>query len=200
MNQLSLSIATFATALILPLTLSAQPDTQQLDNQAIDNDNILSVLSPIDGDATTAFLSLDNDNSAPCANDQLAGEIIDFAAKYLGRPYRLGAKGPSAFDCSGFTGYVFRSFGISLGASSRDQFKQGKSLSLDQVRPGDLMFFAGRRGGSTVGHVVMAVDINDDGSIQFIHASTKKGITYGTFPDGGYYSKRYLGARRIIEN
>lgn len=199
MNYLSQSIFAFAAALMLPLSLSAAPDEPQTDAQAQNEDNITLMMTPVEEDPTTAFINLDNSEFFSPANDELTGEIIDYATKHLGRPYRSGAKGPSAFDCSGFTSYVFKKFDIALSPSSRTQYTQGRKISLDEVRPGDLLFFAGRRGGKTVGHVGMAVDVNEDGSIKFIHAATSKGITYGKYPDGGYYSKRYIGARRVID-
>lgn len=128
----------------------------------------------------------------------LANQIIDYAAQYLGRPYKHGAKGPSRFDCSGFTSYVFKEYGIELSPSSRTQALQGEEISTDQVRPGDLLFFGGRAAGKTVGHVALAVDVDNEGVITFIHASTRKGITYDR-SDDAYYKKRYLGARRVIE-
>lgn len=199
MNYLSQSIFAFAAALVLPLSLSAAPYEPQTDAQAQNEDNITLMMTPVEEDPTTAFINLDNSELYSPGNDELTGEIIDYATKHLGRPYRSGAKGPSAFDCSGFTSYVFKKFDIALSPSSRTQYTQGRKISLDEVRPGDLLFFAGRRGGKTVGHVGMAVDVNEDGSIKFIHAATSKGITYGKYPDNGYYSKRYIGARRVID-
>lgn len=199
MNYLSQSIFAFVAALVLPLSLSAAPYEPQTDAQAQNEDNITLMMTPVEEDPTTAFINLDNSEFYSPGNDELTGEIIDYATKHLGRPYRSGAKGPSAFDCSGFTSYVFKKFDIALSPSSRTQYTQGRKISLDEVRPGDLLFFAGRRGGKTVGHVGMAVDVNEDGSIKFIHAATSKGITYGKYPDGGYYSKRYIGARRVID-
>ena len=131
--------------------------------------------------------------------DELASHIIDYATQYLGRPYRHGSQGPKSFDCSGFTRYVFKEYGIELSPSSRTQYTQGEKISLDEVRPGDLLFFGGRAGGKTVGHVALAVDVDENGTITFIHAATSGGIRYDTYPDGGYYSKRYIGARRVIE-
>lgn len=131
--------------------------------------------------------------------DKLAQHIIDYATQYLGRPYRSGAKGPKAFDCSGFTSYIFKEYGIELNPSSRTQATQGTEIELDQVQPGDLLFFGGRAGVKTVGHVAIAVEVDDNGTIKFIHAANRGGIRYDNYPDGGYYSKRYLGARRVIE-
>lgn len=129
----------------------------------------------------------------------LAGKMTDYAAKFLGTRYRSGASGPKAFDCSGFTSYVFRNFGITLNRSSRDQYTQGERIDRNDLQPGDLMFFSSRSSGrGKVGHVGMVVEVNDDGSCTFIHASTKRGVVYQKFPDGGYYQRNYIGAKRIL--
>jgi len=203
-------IVSLVTVLFLPLSLVASNNTT-IDNTPSSThtsedtqDNLVSVLTAVDDESTTAFINLDATAleqlglDARTADEELASEIIEYAASHLGTPYRLGSNGPKSFDCSGFTSYVFKKFDIELSRTSRSQFMQGDKVDLTEIRPGDLMFFAGRRGGKTVGHVGMAVDVNEDGSIKFIHASTKKGVTYGTFPDDGYYSRRYLGARRVI--
>lgn len=130
----------------------------------------------------------------------LAQDIIAYAKNFLGRPYVYGAVGPKQFDCSGFTSYIFRHHGITLKRTSRQQALQGVKVSTKDVKPGDLLFFSGRGGGSTVGHVAMAVSVNEKGVIKFIHASCSKGISYATYPDSGYYSRRFLGARRVIES
>lgn len=131
-------------------------------------------------------------------SDELINRLTDFAAKYIGTRYRHGASGPKAFDCSGFVGYVFRHFGIQLGRSSRTQYNEGETVNKNDLRPGDLMFFAGRGGRGAVGHVALVVDVNEDGSCTFIHASSSQGVVYQKFPDGGYYSKRYVGAKRVV--
>lgn len=167
-------------------------------------DELLENLRPWNEDPTTIFLDMsDSDGAFAIADpdtDRLAGDIIDYARKFLGRPYRRGSKGPSAFDCSGFTSYVFRNFGYSLSASSGDQYTQGRAVSTDEIRPGDLLFFGGRSSGKNrVGHVGMAVDVDPEtGAVTFIHAATSGGIRYDRYPDGGYYSRRYIGARRVL--
>lgn len=127
-------------------------------------------------------------------------ELTEYASRFLGRKYVWGATGPKSFDCSGFTGYVFRHGGIELPRTSRMQFTQGTKVDRDDLRPGDLMFFSSPRSGKgQVGHVGIVVDVDEStGSVTFIHASTKKGITYQKFPDGGYYSRAYIGAKRVI--
>lgn len=60
--------------------------------------------------------------------ETLVNDLLKEANSHLGKRYRSGAKGPSAFDCSGFSSYVFRQFGYSLGASSGAQFTQGEAV------------------------------------------------------------------------
>ena len=137
---------------------------------------------------------------ADITTDANADKIIDYASRFLGRRYILGAMGPSAFDCSGFVGYVFKNFGINLDRTSRQQFLQGEKVSLGNLRPGDLLFFSSRSSArGRVGHVAMVTDVNPDGSCRFIHASSGKGrVTYQNFPDNGYYERNFVGARRVL--
>ncbi len=139
----------------------------------------------------------DDANTTP---DASAGKLINYASRFLGTRYVLGAMGPSAFDCSGFVGYVFKNFGIQLDRTSRQQFLQGEKVSLGNLRPGDLLFFSSRSSGrGRVGHVAMVTEVNADGTCKFIHASSGKGrVTYQSFPDNGYYERNFVGARRIL--
>lgn len=139
------------------------------------------------------------DKSVDRGVEELVGEMADFAASFLGTRYRLGASGPKQFDCSGFTSYIFKKFGFDINRDSRSQYTQGSKVADGDLRPGDLMFFSSRSSGKgRVGHVGMVVDVYPDGSCKFIHASTKHGVVYQKFPDNAYYSKHYIGAKRLI--
>ena len=134
------------------------------------------------------------------SDSPLAMAMVDYASKFIGTRYRSGASGPSAFDCSGFTSYVYKNFGITLSRSSRTQYLEGEKVSINNVKPGDLLFFSSRGSGrGRVGHVAMVVSVdNEAGTCRFIHASTKRGVGDQNFPDGGYYQRNFIGARRII--
>ena len=132
-------------------------------------------------------------------NNAIADALIETASKYVGTPYRLGSTGPNRFDCSGFTSFVYRTEDIQLMRRSADQYTQGKRVSLSELKKGDLVFFSGSRGGSRVGHVGMVVEAdNDNRSFRFIHASCH-GVREDSSTDS-YYSSRYVGACRILEN
>ncbi|MCL6472980.1 MAG: C40 family peptidase [Firmicutes bacterium] len=88
--------------------------------------------------------------------------VVSIALGLLGTPYAWGASGPNAFDCSGFTSYVYRQVGISLPHSSRAQYNSGDRISRDELQPGDLVFFAH---GRVISHVGIYV-----GGGNFVHA------------------------------
>ena len=126
--------------------------------------------------------------------------LIEEAFSHLGTRYRSGAKGPSAFDCSGFTSYVYKQqTGIFVGASSRDQYARNTPIRRDEIQCGDLVFFTSPNSGRNVGHVGIVVDV-DPVTLEFtfIHASSKSGVKLSSSSESNY-AKRYVGARRITE-
>ncbi len=115
--------------------------------------------------------------------------IIAEAEKYLGVKYVYGGNSPSGFDCSGFVQYTLKKVGISVNRSSRDQYKNGYSISRSQLSAGDLVFFS--RGGS-ISHVGIYA-----GNGKVIHSpSPGKVVSYSTLEHMCSYST-YVGARRI---
>lgn len=132
-------------------------------------------------------------------NERLVDDLLKEARTHMGKRYRAGSKGPNAFDCSGFSSYVYRQFGYNLSPSSRAQYTQGTPVDTKSLRKGDLVFFTSRRSGKNVGHVGIVVSAdNESGSFKFIHAAIREGIRIDN--NTGYYASRYLGARRIIED
>lgn len=131
-------------------------------------------------------------------NMAMINDLLSEANRHLGKPYRAGSKGPKAFDCSGFSSYVYRQFGYNISPSSRDQYKEGEKIDRKELRKGDLVFFTSRRSGKNVGHVGIVVSAdNQTGEFKFIHAA-RTGIKVDNC--AGYYEGRYLGARRIIND
>ena len=92
--------------------------------------------------------------------DGAQSEIIDYGMKHLNKPYRYAGKGPSSFDCSGFTSFVFKEFGYRLSTSSSGQAKQVPSINRkEDLRVGDLVFFEGRAHNGRVGHVGIVKEV-----------------------------------------
>ena len=118
-----------------------------------------------------------------------SSQVANYAYNFLGRPYVYGANGPNAFDCSGFTSYVYRHFGVSLPRTASSQFSAGSAVSRNNLAPGDLVFF------NTVGylgHVGLYIGGGD-----FIHAASSGRVKISSLSEG-YYRTRYAGARRVF--
>ena len=126
-------------------------------------------------------------------------QIVSTAMKYLGARYRSGHSGPSAFDCSGFTSFVYRNANLSITRSSRSQFAEGTPInSIADLKKGDLVFFSGSSRSRHVGHVGIVTEVAGDGkSFQFVHAA-RTGVQVDK-SNSAYYSRRYIGARRIVQ-
>lgn len=119
-----------------------------------------------------------------------AGAIIATGKQYIGIKYVYGGTTPSGFDCSGFTKYVFGKNGINLPRISRDQYNVGTSISFNNLKPGDLIFFSFAKNG-VVDHVGIFI-----GNGQFINASSSKGVTI--YQLGTYWKGVYVGAKRVL--
>lgn len=134
------------------------------------------------------------------ASSSLQEDVILYGKRYLGKPYRYAGKGPNAFDCSGFTSFVFREFGYRLSPSSAGQDIQVPSVRRKQdLAIGDLAFFEGRRKNGRVGHVGIVTEIKRNGEFNFIHASTNLGVIISSSTEE-YYASRYLRGGRVLED
>lgn len=121
-------------------------------------------------------------------------EVVNFAKQYLGCKYVYGASGPSTFDCSGFTMYVYRQFGITLSHSATAQSKKGTPVAKENLQPGDLVFFKDYETMDGIGHCGIYIGNGD-----FIHASSGTGycVKISTLLSGSY-ERRYETARSVL--
>jgi hypothetical protein len=76
----------------------------------------------------------------------LGVRVVRIAASLRGRPYAYGAAGPGAFDCSGFTMYVFGRLGVRLPHNAQEQYDAVRHVSRSHIALGDLVFFGGSAG------------------------------------------------------
>ena len=113
--------------------------------------------------------------------------VVSYAQQFLGCKYVYGGTSTKGFDCSGFTQYVYKHFGINLNRTAAAQYSNGKSVT--QLQAGDLVMF----GKSGINHVGIYV-----GGNTFIHAANPgRGVTTDTLSTG-YYKTNYVGAKRIF--
>ncbi len=141
--------------------------------------------------ATTTSGTTTN-NTAPTTTTSGA-KVIQEARRYLGKPYVYGAAGPSSFDCSGFTQYVYKNaVGKSLPHSAKSQYSYGRSVSRSELKPGDLIF--GNAGGSGIQHVGIYEVFNGKGYM--LHAGNEQTDVERTpFPNSWY---NVIGYKRLV--
>ena len=155
------------------------------------NNNTSNNASPSKGQSQGGSVSYDKST---------ADKLVDYAKKFLGKPYVYGANGPNSFDCTGFTCYVYSNFGIKN--LPRSAYSQGytnygiKINSISELKKGDLVFF----------NTVDDNDLSDHAGIyisdgNFIHcsSSTKNGVqvTISNL-NSGYYNRVFSWARRVL--
>lgn len=121
-------------------------------------------------------------------HEPLGLKLARRALCYLGAPYVWGGYTPAGFDCSGFTQYVFRQFGLSLPRTAATQSDRGSYVPESRLRPGDLVFFDTAGG---ISHVGMYL-----GHGRFIHAGNTE-VTIDNIHNPNYWSSRYVTARSI---
>jgi cell wall-associated NlpC family hydrolase len=126
---------------------------------------------------------------APLASSTLS-TLVQAALDLRGTPYRNGGSDPSGFDCSGFVQWIFNAVGVRLPREVRDQFGVGEKEDLDEVQPGDLIFFETVSRGAS--HVGMAI-----GGDQFVHAPSSTGVVRVERFTTPYWATRFVGARRV---
>lgn len=123
---------------------------------------------------------------------ELKSEIVRISKKYIGVPYLLGGSTPRAFDCSGYTQYVYREAGISINRTVNTQLRNGVIVAKEDLEPGDLVIFSNTGSRGFASHVGIYL-----GNGKLIHASESKGITIVDL-DSSYFAKHYQCARRVI--
>jgi lipoprotein Spr len=122
--------------------------------------------------------------------------ISGMALSLQGAPYRNGGSEPSGFDCSGLVWYVFDQHGIPLPRTVTEQFQIGSHVDKGDVRPGDLVFFDTSGAGLSGAHAThVGISIGGD---EFVHAPSTRGQVRVERLGSGYWSARFLEARRIL--
>ena len=115
--------------------------------------------------------------------------IANFALNFVGNPYVWGGTSLTrGCDCSGFAMSVYANFGIGLNRTSRAQAGNGYAVGMNELQPGDLVFYAAN--GRSISHVAIYI-----GGGRVVHASTPR---TGIIVSSVYHQSPYC-ARRIVK-
>jgi cell wall-associated NlpC family hydrolase len=115
-------------------------------------------------------------------------DVVEYALSLLGKPYRNGAKGPSAFDCSGFVHFVYGRFNTEVPVSTDRLVRTGYEVPRGEATPGDMVFFRIK------GEMHVGIMVNP---LEFVHSSKSRGVAVDSL-DLPYWKKGILQFRRIL--
>lgn len=123
-------------------------------------------------------------------------QVIDYAKKFVGVPYKYGGNDKNGFDCSGYTQYVLANKGYTLPRTAQEQSDKLESIKITDAQKGDLLFFGNSK--KNINHV--GIVISEKGKeLNMIHASSSRGIMISSVEKDPYWKPRLQTAARIIK-
>ena len=180
-----------------PLNIRSGPSTSDAVVGSLSTGSVVELQETLDGwyQIDEGYISSDyvaQVDASVAASSGTGSQIAQYALQYVGSPYVYGGSSPSGFDCSGFTTYVMKHFGYSVNRTASGQMDNGTAVDRSQLQPGDLVFFNSGNSSKWATHVGIYT-----GNGQFVHASTSTTGVIVSDLNSSYYSRTYVGARRL---
>lgn len=120
-------------------------------------------------------------------------ELMEWAKKYVGTNYVWGGNDlNSGVDCSGLVQQVYKHFGINVSRTTYSQIGEGKSVGMNQLQAGDMVFFDTDPKKSGPDHVGLYL-----GNGKFLEAPKPGGKVQISDMTSGYYQNNFMGGRRV---
>lgn len=125
-----------------------------------------------------------------------AKKLIKTARSYTGTPYKFGGTSRAGLDCSGLTSLSYQSVDITIPRTSASQSAIGIAIAIEDIQPGDLVFFSDSKKSKKITHVGIVTEV-DGSAAKFIHASTQLGVVENELLSG-YYYPLIVKVRRVL--
>ena len=158
---------------------------------------LLAACGTVSGPSTTALglvPPLPAAATSNAASIEKGREVVLYTLGLIDTGYRYGGKNPSAgLDCSGMVSHVYaQAVGLKLSGSAADIARKGRPVPLDQLRPGDLVFF----NTANKPHSHVGIYVGDD---RFVHAPKANGRVRSESLKQSYFAKRFEEARSYFD-
>ncbi len=130
------------------------------------------------------------------ASDEMADQIIHTALTYTGVRYKFGGTSRQGLDCSGLLYLAFGEHDFQLPRISYQMAEEGKSIHVNRVEKGDLLFFKTTKKAKKINHVGLVVAVEGD-EIRFIHSTSSRGVIVSSLREG-YWNYAFVKATRVF--
>ncbi|MFT4603062.1 MAG: cell wall-associated NlpC family hydrolase [Arenicella sp.] len=140
----------------------------------------------------------ENPNANTVANTDVSTDrekIVVYAKSLVGIKYVWAGSTETGFDCSGFTSYVCKKYGLSIPRTASGQMTDSKKVKLANANKGDLVFFGS---GSKITHVGLVVSKKGD-ALSMVHASTSKGVIVTNIETSTYWKPKLKGSGTYLD-
>lgn len=124
-------------------------------------------------------------------------QVVQTARSYTGTPYKFGGTTKAGMDCSALLLHSFQSVKITLPRTSELQAKKGKKVNINDLKVGDMVFFATGNKKREINHAGIVTAIRGKNDVRFIHASTSLGVVESNLYSN-YYIEKFRRARRVF--
>ena len=125
-----------------------------------------------------------------------AESIVNFAKTFDGTRYKYGGTTKRGMDCSGLIYTSFTKHNIDIPRTTTDLKDAGSWIDVKEVNVGDLVFFATKKNSRKVNHVGIVTKVRT-GDVEFIHASSSKGVMVSSLAERYWYFS-FVQARRVL--
>jgi cell wall-associated NlpC family hydrolase len=125
-----------------------------------------------------------------------AESIVKYAKTFDGTRYKYGGTTKRGMDCSGLIYTSFNAHNISLPRTTASLQSTGNWVDLKEINVGDLIFFATNKNSRKVNHVGIVTNVRT-GNVEFIHASSSKGVITSSLAERYWYFA-FVQARRVL--
>lgn len=125
-----------------------------------------------------------------------AESIVKFAKTFDGTRYKYGGTTKSGMDCSGLIYTSYKKHDVNLPRTTSGLKGTGEWVDLKEVNVGDLVFFATNKNSRKVNHVGIVTNVRT-GNVEFIHASTSRGVMISSIAEKYWYFS-FVQARRVL--
>jgi probable lipoprotein NlpC len=125
-----------------------------------------------------------------------AEDIVKYAKTFDGTRYKYGGTTKRGMDCSGLIYTSFKKHDVNLPRTTTSLKSTGSWIDLKDVNVGDLIFFATNKNSRNVNHVGIVTNVRT-GNVEFIHASSSKGVMVSSLAERYWYFA-FVQARRVL--